>query len=54
MPVPLGDFISKFVYENRLKSQHEVKDSCVTFVDVSKGKERNQGPSFVVSSLFVI
>jgi hypothetical protein len=50
LPVPLGEFISKNVYEGKLRSEHSVTDySCVTFIDVWKGKETMQGSSYLVS-----
>ncbi|KAG6840404.1 hypothetical protein C0991_006913 [Blastosporella zonata] len=47
MPVPLGHFISRYVYKCRLKSEHSIKTaSCVSFVDVSKGEESRSGVSW--------
>ena len=49
MPVPLGDFISKHVYDSRLKSSHAITAStCVKFVDVRKGAEAPAGSSWKV------
>ncbi|TFK48133.1 P-loop containing nucleoside triphosphate hydrolase protein [Heliocybe sulcata] len=48
MPSPLGDFISKEMYNRKLRSQHEIKGpSCVRFVDVYKGEEEKSGTSWV-------
>ncbi|KAE9391146.1 hypothetical protein BT96DRAFT_832490 [Gymnopus androsaceus JB14] len=50
MPVPLGNFISTHIYEQRLKSQHDIMDySCVRFVDTPQGEEERQGTSWVNS-----
>ncbi|OJT11526.1 ATP-dependent helicase upf1 [Trametes pubescens] len=47
MPTPLGDFISEEVYENKLKSVHNITDrSAVRFVDVWKGREELVGSSW--------
>ncbi|KAG6821288.1 hypothetical protein H0H93_000148 [Arthromyces matolae] len=48
MPIPIGNFISKEVYCNRLKSDHKIKtwDSC-SFVDVANGKEQKSGKSLM-------
>ena len=49
MPVPLGDFISKHVYDSKLKSAHPIEaNSCVRFVDVRKGEEEAVGSSWKV------
>ena len=49
MPVPIGDFISRKVYNSRLKSQHEIKErQCCRFVDVHHGKEQVSEGSFQV------
>ncbi|PCH35506.1 nucleoside triphosphate hydrolase protein [Wolfiporia cocos MD-104 SS10] len=48
MPVPLGNFISKEVYNSKLQSQHKINSlSCVAFVDVSKGEETQMGQSWI-------
>jgi hypothetical protein len=48
MPVPLGMFISKHVYDGRLKTQHLVKTrDAVQFIDVP-GTEEQPGQSWVV------
>ncbi|KAL1734634.1 P-loop containing nucleoside triphosphate hydrolase protein, partial [Schizophyllum commune] len=52
MPIPLGNFISRYVYGGRLKSEHRIDDySCIAFVDARKqsGKE-DLGRSKIVSS----
>ncbi|KAI0737252.1 P-loop containing nucleoside triphosphate hydrolase protein [Daedaleopsis nitida] len=47
MPVPVGDFISKEVYESKLNSVHKINDSsCVRFIDVRKGGEQRVGQSW--------
>ncbi|PIL32979.1 hypothetical protein GSI_05097 [Ganoderma sinense ZZ0214-1] len=50
MPVPLGNFISRTVYDSKLKSEHDVHDiktsKCVLFVDVRKGAEERAGDSW--------
>jgi Na+-translocating ferredoxin:NAD+ oxidoreductase RnfA subunit len=49
MPIPIGDFISKYVYNMRLKSQHRITDlGCCRFINVSKGLEVAQGHSWKV------
>ncbi|RDB17534.1 hypothetical protein Hypma_001245 [Hypsizygus marmoreus] len=47
MPVQLGNFISRYVYQGKLKSNHGLNDtSCVAFIDVSKGEETRSGFSW--------
>lgn len=49
LPVPLGKFISDKVYQGKLRSCHKIVDhSCISFIDVAKGKETKQGNSFKV------
>ena len=52
MPVPLGNFISRTVYDSQLKSEHRIQDiktsKCVLFVDVRKGSEERAGESWKV------
>ena len=49
MPVPLGKFISKHVYDSKLKSEHKITaKSCVRFIDVRKGEEKSAGSSWKV------
>ncbi|PCH35505.1 hypothetical protein WOLCODRAFT_145835 [Wolfiporia cocos MD-104 SS10] len=48
MPVPLGNFVSKEVYNSKLQSEHDTGDfSCVAFVDVSRGEEIQMGQSWI-------
>jgi hypothetical protein len=50
LPVPLGGFISKTVYEGKLHSIHDIVDhSCVAFIDVEKGTEAKRGKSYEAS-----
>ncbi|KAJ4477546.1 P-loop containing nucleoside triphosphate hydrolase protein [Lentinula aciculospora] len=50
MPIPLGDFISKQVYEARLRSSHLITvNTCVRFVDTLRGIEEKSGSSWTVS-----
>ncbi|KAF9459527.1 P-loop containing nucleoside triphosphate hydrolase protein [Collybia nuda] len=47
MPVPLGDFISKNVYNGRLQSKHAVTHaSCIAFINVTEGGEKKGGFSW--------
>ncbi|KAG5653154.1 hypothetical protein H0H81_002065 [Sphagnurus paluster] len=47
MPICLGNFISKNIYDGRLKSQHNIRDaSCVSFVDAPNGGETQSGFSW--------
>ncbi|KAF8994646.1 P-loop containing nucleoside triphosphate hydrolase protein [Cyathus striatus] len=49
MPICLGTFISRTIYESRLKSVHEIKTSdCLKFVDVGiqHGEETKDGSSW--------
>ncbi|KAJ7648216.1 P-loop containing nucleoside triphosphate hydrolase protein [Mycena polygramma] len=40
IPVPIGDFISRCVYDGKLCSQHAIDSmDCVAFIDVVKGAE---------------
>ncbi|KAF8199698.1 P-loop containing nucleoside triphosphate hydrolase protein [Pholiota molesta] len=44
---PLGDFISKNVYDDKLKSEHLITSPrCCSFVDVSDGREESQQHSW--------
>ncbi|KZT19089.1 hypothetical protein NEOLEDRAFT_1033380, partial [Neolentinus lepideus HHB14362 ss-1] len=48
MPMPLGAFISKEMYNRKLRSQHDIQEpSCVRFIDVYKGTEEKSGTSWV-------
>jgi hypothetical protein len=50
LPIRLGEFISKNVYDGKLRSKHSVTDySCISFIDVWKGKETKKGNSYLVS-----
>ncbi|KAJ7576716.1 P-loop containing nucleoside triphosphate hydrolase protein [Mycena floridula] len=54
MPVPIGGFISKAVYNGRIKSVHTIlTPSCLAFID-AQGQEIKRGFSWTVrcSSLF--
>ncbi len=52
MPVPLGQFISEYVYDKKLLSVHPIVDfSAVRFVDVRKGQEERVGSSWKVNAL---
>jgi regulator of nonsense transcripts 1 len=52
MPVPLGQFISRHVYNTKLESQHKLHDkSCLSFVDASNGEEIKAGFSWKVRTL---
>ncbi|KAI1784394.1 P-loop containing nucleoside triphosphate hydrolase protein [Ganoderma leucocontextum] len=50
MPVPLGKFISKTIYDSKLKSEHYIHDikanKCLLFVDVRTGNEERVGASW--------
>ncbi|KAK0476953.1 P-loop containing nucleoside triphosphate hydrolase protein [Armillaria novae-zelandiae] len=47
MPHPLGEFISREVYNGRLRSEHRIKDpSCVAFIDTKTGMEERSGLSW--------
>ncbi|KAH9888514.1 hypothetical protein C8Q73DRAFT_655707 [Cubamyces lactineus] len=49
MPLPLGEFISEYVYNSKLRSVHRITDhSAVCFVDVRKGCEGRVGSSWKV------
>jgi hypothetical protein len=49
MPVLIGEFISRQVYNNKLRTVHHITTtkSCV-FVDVANGKEQRKGSSWMV------
>jgi len=49
MPIPIGNFISKYVYDSQLKSEHPVSgtNSCY-FIDVKDGVEKFSGRSWQV------
>ncbi|KIY67259.1 P-loop containing nucleoside triphosphate hydrolase protein, partial [Cylindrobasidium torrendii FP15055 ss-10] len=46
MPIPLGKFISKNVYGNKLKSVHDIGTPCCLFVN-TVGIEEKQGHSWI-------
>ncbi|PBK61103.1 P-loop containing nucleoside triphosphate hydrolase protein [Armillaria solidipes] len=47
MPHPLGKFISREVYSNRLRSENNITDpSCIAFIDVKYGTEEKSGFSW--------
>ncbi|KAK0189351.1 P-loop containing nucleoside triphosphate hydrolase protein [Armillaria mellea] len=47
MPHPLGTFISREVYNNRLRSEHNITDpSCIAFIDAKYGTEEKSGFSW--------
>lgn len=48
MPVPIGQFISRHVYNHQLKTIHSITTakSCI-FVDVANGKEAKKGSSWM-------
>ena len=49
MPVCIGDFISRHVYDGRLKTVHNNnRRGACRFVDVSDGKEARLGNSWQV------
>ncbi|KII85038.1 hypothetical protein PLICRDRAFT_116758 [Plicaturopsis crispa FD-325 SS-3] len=50
MPIHIGAFISKHVYDKRLQSVHKITSALACrLVDVSKGRESSAGHSWVVS-----
>ncbi|KAK0216388.1 P-loop containing nucleoside triphosphate hydrolase protein [Armillaria fumosa] len=47
MPHPLGNFISREVYDNRLRSEHDITDpSCIAFINAKYGDEEKSGFSW--------
>jgi len=49
MPLVVGDFISRHVYNSKLGTVHPIRTmACCRFVDVSNGKEIKKGVSWVV------
>jgi len=49
MPTVIGHFISRHVYDSKLKTEHDIHvRACCRFVDVSNGKETKKGVSWVV------
>lgn len=49
MPVLIGNFISKAVYNSQLQSYHKITNSACFFVDVSDSAEKGNGTSWEVS-----
>ena len=42
MPHPIGNFISKNVYDGKLRTEHKISaSSCCRFVDVQGGETKN-------------
>lgn len=49
MPVPIGEFLSREVYEGKLRSHHRITSKgCLRFVDCEKGEEGMANFSYVV------
>ncbi|KAK0482995.1 AAA domain-containing protein [Armillaria luteobubalina] len=47
MPYPLGNFISREVYNNQLRSENTIMDpSCIAFIDAKYGTEEKSGFSW--------
>jgi len=52
MPMVIGDFISRHVYDSKLGTLHTIRTvTCCRFVDVSDGEETKKGFSWVVRGL---
>ena len=49
MPISIGNFISKAVYDSQLLSHHEITKPACFFVDVSDSAEKRNGTSWEVS-----
>lgn len=51
MPRPIGEFISKHVYDGQLKTEHSITraSACLRFVDID-GHEKKHGVSTEVSA----
>ncbi|KAJ7170748.1 P-loop containing nucleoside triphosphate hydrolase protein [Mycena crocata] len=47
MPHQLGSFISKHVYDGKLKTCHPDRARCWTFIDVKGSKEERKGTSWI-------
>ncbi|KAJ3570490.1 hypothetical protein NP233_g4368 [Leucocoprinus birnbaumii] len=48
MPVPIGNIISRHVYDGRLKTVHRITtEACCRFIDVPQGREEFRGRSWV-------
>ena len=51
--MPIGDFISKRVYNGKLISRHIItQTSCCRLVDVADGEEKSEGQSYIVCCSF--
>lgn len=49
MPVPIGNFISRHVYNEKLQSKHAVTSmSCLSFINVPESREVKAGFSWKV------
>ena len=49
MPTIIGHFISRHVYDSKLRTKHSINTlTCCRFVDVSNGKELRKGVSWTV------
>jgi len=49
MPLVVGDFISRHVYDSKLATVHPIHTvACCRFVNVSDGEEIKKGVSWVV------
>ncbi|KAJ7707595.1 P-loop containing nucleoside triphosphate hydrolase protein [Mycena rosella] len=47
MPIQLGTFIGRHVYDNKLKTIHSNTAPCCHFIDVKKSKEVSKGCSWI-------
>ena len=55
MPMVIGNFISRHVYDSKLQTQHAIESiTCCRFIDVRNGKETKKGVSWVVRVLDII
>ncbi|OAX31246.1 hypothetical protein K503DRAFT_870707 [Rhizopogon vinicolor AM-OR11-026] len=55
MPVVVGDFISRHVYGNQLKTVHNNNsNTACRFLDVKKGQEKKSGHSWVNESEIIV
>lgn len=49
MPRVVGSFISRHVYDGKLETVHAITSaSACRFVDVQKGREKQEGHSWIV------
>lgn len=49
MPVPIGEFLSREVYDGKLQSRHRINSAdCVRLVDCERGEEVDRNFSWVV------